>query len=83
MRFSAGEYAISHTPRNRVPLRPARQDKSGEFNGMLIATVRLNYLEEYLERFQMPQDVVMLLVDNTGIRLHRHPRLSSVPEESP
>lgn len=84
MRFSAGEYAISHTTEEPAfHFALPRQDKSGEFNGMLIATVRLNYLEEYLDRFQMPQDVVMLLVDNTGIRLHRHPRLSSVPEGEP
>ena len=84
MSFSAGEFAISHTTEEPVfHFALPRRDKFGEFNGMLVAAVKLNYLEHYLDRFQMPQGGAMLLVDSKGIRLHRHPRLPSRPEGEP
>jgi diguanylate cyclase (GGDEF)-like protein/PAS domain S-box-containing protein len=84
MRFSAGEYAISHTTEEPVfHFALPRRDKSGEFSGMLIAAVKPNFLDQYLDRFQLPQDGAMLLVDNKGIRLLRYPRLPSRPEGGP
>ncbi|MBI4806014.1 MAG: EAL domain-containing protein [Desulfovibrio sp.] len=84
MRFSAGEYAISHTTEEPVfHFALPRRDKAGEFSGMLVAAVKLNFLEQYLDKFQMPQGGALLLVDNKGIRLLRHPRSPSRPEGEP
>jgi diguanylate cyclase (GGDEF)-like protein/PAS domain S-box-containing protein len=81
MSFSAGEFTFSHTTKEPAfQFALPRRDRSGQFSGMLIATVRLTFPEHSLENFRLPKGSAVLVTDGKGVRLHRYPRSPLYPE---
>ncbi len=79
---AVGDLVFAPTQRTRIVAVAAPILREGQVKGLMLNTVEINWLQDYLDRLKLPLDWHVSVRDSTGALLAKHPAGTAEPPDA-